>query len=79
LVLAKVFAGVVIVDDVDKFDGHIACSTEAKSEIVLPVFDKQGEVKMVLDIDSEKLAHFNTTDEQWLKKLVIVIEKIINT
>jgi L-methionine (R)-S-oxide reductase len=70
---------VVIVDDVDKFDGHIACSTETKSEIVLPVFNKHGEVKMVLDIDSEKLANFNATDQEWLKKVVTIIEKIINT
>jgi GAF domain-containing protein len=67
----------VIVEDVNTFEGHIACSTETKSEIVLPVFDKKGEVRMVLDIDSEKLAHFNKTDEYWLKKVVAIIEKMI--
>jgi len=68
---------VVIVDDVDKFDGHIACSSESKSEIVLPVFGKNGEVAMVLDVDSEHLAHFSETDEFYLKQVVQIIEKII--
>jgi L-methionine (R)-S-oxide reductase len=68
----------VIVPDVDKFDGHIACSSETKSEIVLPVFNKKGEVAMVLDIDSEKLDHFNNTDEKYLGEVVRIIEHIIN-
>ena len=68
----------VIVDDVDQFEGHIACSTNSKSEIVLPVFDKKGEVAMVLDVDSEHLAHFDETDEQYLNEIVQVIEKLIN-
>ncbi|HTA82189.1 MAG TPA: GAF domain-containing protein [Bacteroidia bacterium] len=70
---------VIIVDDVDKFAGHIACSSETRSEIVLPVFNKNGEVAMVLDIDSEQLAHFDNTDELFLKEVVLIIEKIINT
>jgi L-methionine (R)-S-oxide reductase len=69
---------VVIVDDVDKFDGHIACSSESKSEIVLPVFGKDGEVAMVLDVDSEHLAHFSETDELYLQQVVQIIETIIN-
>jgi len=68
----------VIVPDVNKFEGHIACSSETCSEIVLPVFDRQGEVKMVLDIDSEKPAHFDSTDEYWLKKVAALIETIVN-
>lgn len=68
----------VIVPDVDKFDGHIACSSETKSEIVLPVFNKKGEVAMVLDIDSEKPDHFNNTDEKYLGEVVRIIEHIIN-
>jgi GAF domain-containing protein len=68
----------VIVPDVDKFDGHIACSSETKSEIVLPVFNKKGEVAMVLDIDSEKLNHFSNTDEKYLGEVVGIIEHIIN-
>ena len=68
----------VIVEDVDKFDGHIACSSETKSEIVLPVFDKKGEVKMVFDIDSEHLAYFSKVDETYLQEVVSIIEKIVN-
>jgi len=68
---------IIIVEDVDKFPGHIACSSESRSEIVLPVFNQQGEVTMVLDVDSEHLANFNQTDEQYLKEVVELIEKII--
>jgi L-methionine (R)-S-oxide reductase len=69
---------IIIVDNVDLFAGHIACSSESKSEIVLPVFDKKGEVAMVFDVDSEHLAHFSQTDEKYLKEVVLIIEKIIN-
>jgi L-methionine (R)-S-oxide reductase len=68
----------VIVADVNKFEGHIACSSESKSEIVLPVFDKKGEVKMVFDIDSDQFATFDNVDKQWLAKVVEIIERIIN-
>lgn len=66
----------VVVKDVNSFDGHIACSTETKSEIVVPVFNKNGEVKMVLDIDSEYPAHFDNVDEKWLGEAAKIIEKI---
>jgi len=69
----------LIVDDVNTFEGHIVCSSESKSEIVLPVFGKIGEVIMVLDIDSNRLADFNATDELWLTQVVHIIENIINT
>ena len=68
----------VVVDDVDKFEGHIACSTESKSEIVLPVFGKTGEVQMILDIDSTRLADFDPIDESKLTEAVHLIESIIN-
>ncbi|HTB32070.1 MAG TPA: GAF domain-containing protein [Bacteroidia bacterium] len=67
----------VIVEDVNTFSGHIACSSETKSEIVLPVFNKNKEVVMVLDVDSEQLAHFNETDKEYLEEVVHLIEKII--
>jgi len=63
----------IIVEDVDQFPGHIACSSESKSEIVLPVFQK-GEVELILDIDSNKLADFDQTDLKYLKQLVELIE-----
>ncbi|MGP8215417.1 MAG: GAF domain-containing protein [Bacteroidia bacterium] len=68
----------IIVENVEAFEGHIACSSETKSEIVLPVLDKKGEVVMVLDVDSEHLAHFNHTDQKHLEEVARLIEKIIN-
>lgn len=58
----------VIVPDVEKFPGHIACSSLSRSEIVVPVF-KAGKVIAVLDIDSRELAKFDETDRMWLEKI----------
>lgn len=66
-------AKVMIVDDVDQFPGHIACSSLSKSEIVLPIFNKNGEIAGVLDVDSEHLAHFSAIDEEYLKQVVDLI------
>lgn len=66
-------AKVMIVDDVDQFPGHIACSSLSKSEIVLPIFNKKGEIAGVLDVDSEQLAHFSAIDEEYLKLVVDLI------
>lgn len=67
----------VIVPNVDEFPGHIACSSASKSEIVLPIFDKTGEVFGVLDVDSDELNDFSETDAQGLKNIVEVIENLI--
>lgn len=67
----------VIVPNVDEFPGHIACSSASKSEIVLPIFDKSGEVFGVLDVDSDKLNDFSETDAVGLKKIVKIIENLI--
>ncbi len=61
-----------IVPDVEKFPGHIACSSASKSEIVVPLI-KEGEVTAVLDIDSEHLATFDDTDRHWLEKIAELI------
>ena len=63
----------VIVPDVDKFPGHIACSSASKSEIVVPVLDQEGSVRAVLDIDSDELDTFDETDRIWLEKIVKLI------
>jgi L-methionine (R)-S-oxide reductase len=65
----------IIVEDVEKFPGHIACSSLSKSEIVLPCLHN-GLVFAVLDADSDKLAHFDKTDEHYLKEIVNIIENI---
>ncbi len=58
-----------VVEDVDKFPGHIACSSLSRSEIVIPIWH-DNEVIGVLDIDSEHLATFDTTDQEWLERIV---------
>lgn len=58
----------VIVPDVEQFPGHIACSSESKSEIVVPI-RKQGQIVAVLDIDSRELNTFDATDAKWLEKI----------
>lgn len=64
----------VIVPDVDRFPGHIACSSASRSEIVVPVFAKDtDEVSAVLDIDSTSLDTFDQTDRFWLEKIVGLI------
>ena len=68
---------IVIVPNTDEFPGHIACSFESKSEIVLPIFDKSGAVFGVLDVDSDRLDDFSQTDAEGLQKIVEIIEKII--
>ena len=63
----------LLVPDVEAFPGHIACSSESKSEIVVPVFH-QKEIIAVLDIDSDSLNDFSDTDALYLEKLVKLIE-----
>ena len=58
-----------VVPDVDKFPGHIACSSASRSEIVVPAF-RGGEVIAVLDIDSNRLATFDETDRRYLEQVV---------
>ncbi len=65
---------VIIVPDVEAFPGHIACSSQSRSEIVLPVF-KNGEVAMVLDVDSLMLNDFSELDERYLNEIINTIEK----
>ena len=63
---------VLIVPDVEKFPGHIACSSLSKSEIVLPLISN-GEVKGVLDVDSSELDEFEETDAVFLGQVVELI------
>ncbi|MBQ2414929.1 MAG: GAF domain-containing protein, partial [Alistipes sp.] len=61
-----------VVEDVELFPGHIACSSLSRSEIVVP-FWHEDEVCGVLDIDSELLSTFDQIDKQWLEKIVELI------
>jgi GAF domain-containing protein len=60
----------VIVSDVEKFPGHIACDARARSEIVVPVLDARGNLIAVLDVDSEQLDTFDHDDQRGLELLV---------
>ena len=62
-------AQTIVVEDVEKFPGHIACSSASRSEIVVPIFDKDNKVVAVLDIDSEHLNTFDSTDKKWLEEV----------
>ena len=59
----------IIVPDVEHFPGHIACSSQSRSEIVVPVFNKENKVIAVLDIDSEYLSTFDETDQKYLEEI----------
>ena len=63
----------LIVPDVEQFPGHIACSSLSKSEIVVPIL-RNNEVKGVLDVDSSALNSFDETDQQYLEKIVALID-----
>ena len=67
----------VVVPDVEAFPGHIACSSQSRSEIVVPLHDSQGNVAGVLDIDSRELAAFDEEDARWLEAIARVIEKTV--
>ncbi len=63
-----------LVPDVEAFPGHIACSSASKSEIVVPAF-QDGEVFLVLDVDSDQLDDFDTVDQKYLEDLMGMLEK----
>ncbi|MFN3210644.1 MAG: GAF domain-containing protein, partial [Roseovarius sp.] len=64
---------VQLVDDVDSFDGHIACASSTRSEIVLPVWDGQGRLLGVLDIDSDRPAAFDAADADGLGAILKMV------
>lgn len=68
---------VVLVKNVHEFPGHIACDSASNSEIVLPIFGKNGEVAAVLDIDSPLVGRFDDGDKEGLLKIVEVIRGLV--
>lgn len=66
----------IIVDDVDKFPGHIACDADSRSEIVLPII-KNGELYGVLDLDSNDYNSFDVVDKKFLEEIVNFLSKEI--
>ena len=67
----------ILVDDVDKFPGHIVCSSDSKSEIVVPCF-KGKEVFAVMDVDSDKLSDFDAVDKIYLEQVAAIITECAN-
>ena len=67
----------LVVPDVEDFPGHIACSSLSRSEIVVPVFDADGEVKAVLDIDSKELNTFDAIDQKYLEGIAATIAPLL--
>ena len=65
----------LIVTDVEKFPGHIACSSASKSEIVVPVY-QHNNIVGVLDVDSEHLSHFDEIDQLYLEKIVALLPSL---
>jgi L-methionine (R)-S-oxide reductase len=65
----------VLVPDVHKFPGHIACDSRSNSEIVIPYLNDKGEIAGVLDVDSKIFSAFDDTDQAWLEKIILLINK----
>ncbi len=63
----------IIVPDVNKFPGHIACDSHSKSEIVVPYRDKNDEIKGVLDVDSKEFDSFDEVDAAFLEKIIALL------
>ena len=65
----------IVVPDVHKFPGHISCSPDSKSEIVIPVYNKMGKIIAILDIDSNEIGDFDDSDKRHLEKLSTIITR----
>ena len=66
----------LVVADVEQFPGHIACSSLSRSEIVVPIFNKQHSVMGVIDIDSKNLNSFDDTDKEYLEKIAAIVANV---
>jgi L-methionine (R)-S-oxide reductase len=64
----------IIVSNVEKFPGHIACNAASRSEIVIPAI-KDKNVVFILDVDSDKLSDFDEMDKKYLEELILIILK----
>lgn len=63
----------IIVEDVNNFDGHIACDSRSNSEIVIPIRNKEGEIIACLDIDSREFNNFDNIDKKYLEEITEMI------
>ena len=65
----------IIVDNVDEFPGHIACSSQSKSEIVVPLIANGG-TQLILDVDSDRLSDFSEIDQNYLEQIMSILKQI---
>jgi len=63
----------ILVPDVEKFPGHIACDSRSRSEIVVPLKNKESKIIGVLDVDSKELNSFCSVDKEWLEEIIKLI------
>lgn len=68
----------LIVPNVDEFPGHIVCSSDSKSEIVVPLFDGEGAAAGVLDVDSDKLNDFSKADADGLGEIALIVSEVLS-
>ena len=67
----------ILVPNVNEFEGHIACSTASKSEVVIPIYNQSGKLAFILDVDSDQLDHFDQEDVDGLINIGKLITKVI--
>ena len=68
----------IIVPDVELFPGHIACSSQSRSEIVVPGFNSAGEVIFLIDVDSDHAADFSDDDAEGLEQIAQIVQKLMS-
>jgi len=66
----------LVIEDVEKFPGHIACDSRSKSEVVVPVKDETGNIIGILDVDSRDLNSFDEVDAEELEKIIELINTV---
>ena len=64
-------------DNVHEFEGHIACNEASKSEIVIPIFDSEKNVRFILDVDHHTYNAFSKSDKMGIKKSISLIETLL--
>jgi len=66
----------IVVENVHEYPGHVACDSRSNSEIVIPVFNNNGELMAVLDIDSEKYSDFSEIDKKYLEEIANILKPL---
>lgn len=66
----------IVVPDVHRFEGHVPCDPNSKSEIVVPLFDTSGTLRGVLDVDSDRIEGFGDTDQRYLEQIAQTIKTL---